>query len=941
MSAAATVVVLACLAVLGTASLLRRRREHGHLAATTASVTAAAAVLVLLAVPGAMAAPPVAVTVSTGSTVGSLSTQISSNNVYAGLIDDNANAKANFAALRLPLVRIHVGDDSGRPAMPEIQQSQWSFATLDELVNDETSLGLEPIMNIKFAPDWMWTCSSFGQQGSVRDQTFQTYADYMARLVSYYNKGSMTTETGQVITNPAGTKNRMTYWEPWNEPDLSNETPCAPPSGQALTPAQYLTMWNAVTPKMLAVDPTLKFVGPATAGGQFGAGTGANNDYVKTLMTSATTKPAIISFHGYGYWDNAVGDKVIFDGDGSSEPNGGIDDISTAAQSVHTTYPSTPMWISEINVNAAWGDDPHGRPWGPLGVAWWGSTYAQLAPLNVSVLHQYNIVESAQFGLINDQTGQPMLPYWTVKTLNNAFPTNSTLLQTSSPDSNIQLLAARRPDGKLSVLVVNRRVDSANPSGGVGLPADVNVSLDLAPTTVTLQQLDSTTSATSGPVTQTLTPSQTIPLHFPGYGIAVLTLGTGAPPPPAPAVNLNPGSLTFASQGVGTTSAAQSVTVTNAGNAALSISSIAVAGTNTSDFARTTNCPMSPTPLAAGASCGISVTFTPGAAGTRTGSITITDNAAGSPQAIGLSGTGATSPYNWAANPSVDFDGDHLTDLGALYRGRTPLDSLWYGPSTNGTSGPFQIYFGDTTDVPVPGDYDGDGKTDAVIFRPSSGLWYGPRTGAAQIVIQMMLGQAGDVPVPGDYNGDGKTDAAIYRPSTGLWFAVFSGGGGTLGKMWGGQAGDIPVPRDWDGDGKTDPAVYRRNVSNGVGMFYASLSGGGTYQAYNGVAGDVPVPGDYNGDRRADPVVWRPSTGVWTGTYNGASGTYQYTLGQTGDVPIPGYYDNNKRVDCAIYRPSTGLWFAALSAGGTKTFGNLGMVGDVAVEKRPTLAGGG
>ncbi len=50
-------------------------------------------------------------------------------------------------------------------------------------------------MNIKFVPDWMWTCTSYGQAGTVRNLTFQTFADYMTRLVSYYNKGSMTTET--------------------------------------------------------------------------------------------------------------------------------------------------------------------------------------------------------------------------------------------------------------------------------------------------------------------------------------------------------------------------------------------------------------------------------------------------------------------------------------------------------------------------------------------------------------------------------------------------------------------------------------------------------------------------------------------------------------------------------------------------------------------------
>jgi len=53
---------------------------------------------------------------------------------------------------------------------------------------------------------------------------------------------------------------------------------------------------------------------------------------------------------------------------------------------------------------------------------------------------------------------------------------------------------------------------------------------------------------------------------------------------------------------------------------------------------------------------------------------------------------------NWAASDSVDFDGDHMTDRGAIFRGLSPADSLWFAPGT------FQIYFGATTDVPVPGD---------------------------------------------------------------------------------------------------------------------------------------------------------------------------------------------------------------------------------------------
>jgi thermitase len=297
-----------------------------------------------------------------------------------------------------------------------------------------------------------------------------------------------------------------------------------------------------------------------------------------------------------------------------------------------------------------------------------------------------------------------------------------------------------------------------------------------------------------------------------------------------------------------------------------------------------------------------------------------------------------TSPpaptLNWAANPSADFDGDHMTDFG-LYRGRSPSDSLWFAPAS-GAGTAFQIYFGETSDIPVPGDYDGDGKTDAVIFRPSTGLWYGPRTGAAEIVMQMVLGEAGDIPIPGDYDGDGKADPAIYRPSTGLFFAVKSGGG-VLNTSFG-SPGDVPVPRDYDGDGKTDPAIYRPNASNGLGLWYAPLSGGGVYQIYFGAATDTPVPGDYNGDKRAEAVIFRESTGLWYGPYNGAPGLFQLTLGEPGDTPIPGYYDNNLVVDPAIHRKSTGLWFALLSGGGVSRIDGLGDSSDVAVQRRPALS---
>lgn len=111
-------------------------------------------------------------------------------------------------------------------------------------------------------------------------------------------------------------------------------------------------------------------------------------------------------------------------------------------------------------------------------------------------------------------------------------------------------------------------------------------------------------------------------------------IGVGA----GPAVTLSPSSLVFATQLVNTTSPAQAATLTNVGTGSLTITSIVAAG----NFAQTNNCG---TTLAAGVSCTISVTFTPTTVNTRTGSITVTDNAPGSPQAISLSGTGTYVTY--------------------------------------------------------------------------------------------------------------------------------------------------------------------------------------------------------------------------------------------------------------------------------------------------------
>jgi ASPM-SPD-2-Hydin domain-containing protein len=108
-------------------------------------------------------------------------------------------------------------------------------------------------------------------------------------------------------------------------------------------------------------------------------------------------------------------------------------------------------------------------------------------------------------------------------------------------------------------------------------------------------------------------------------------------PPPAPAIAFSPATVYFPSQSIGTASAAQMVTVTNTGNAPLSITGLSLNGPNAAEFTPSNNCL---TEVAPGGSCFIGVTFTPAGGGLRVAAISVADNVNGSPHYIELSGQG-------------------------------------------------------------------------------------------------------------------------------------------------------------------------------------------------------------------------------------------------------------------------------------------------------------
>jgi phosphodiesterase/alkaline phosphatase D-like protein len=149
-----------------------------------------------------------------------------------------------------------------------------------------------------------------------------------------------------------------------------------------------------------------------------------------------------------------------------------------------------------------------------------------------------------------------------------------------------------------------------------------------------------------------------------------------------PVVNLNPNSVNFGTQLNGSTSAPSPVTVTNAGNVALTISSVTITGANAGDFAQTNNCGAA---IAPNANCVINVTFTPSVGGARSANLSISDNAPGTPHTVALSGTGGGLSVTPGTVVLVSGRASQFSTTGGSGSVSWLVDNIPGGSSTVGT----------------------------------------------------------------------------------------------------------------------------------------------------------------------------------------------------------------------------------------------------------------
>ena len=183
--------------------------------------------------------------------------------------------------------------------------------------------------------------------------------------------------------------------------------------------------------------------------------------------------------------------------------------------------------------------------------------------------------------------------------------------------------------------------------------------------------------------------------------------------------------------------------------------------------------------------------------------------------------------------------------------------------------------------------------------------------GDPQDLPSFTYGRSGDVPLVGDWNGDGRDTVGVYRPSDGHWYLTNKlGDPRDLPSFTYGRTDDIRLVGDWNGDGRDTVGVYR--PSDGHWYLTNSLGEPRDLPSFTyGRSGDVPLVGDWNGDGRDTVGVYRPSDGHWylTNKLGDPRDLPSFTYGRTDDIRLVGDWNGDGRDTVGVYRPSDGHWY--------------------------------
>jgi hypothetical protein len=311
---------------------------------------------------------------------------------------------------------------------------------------------------------------------------------------------------------------------------------------------------------------------------------------------------------------------------------------------------------------------------------------------------------------------------------------------------------------------------------------------------------------------------------------------------------------------------------------------------------------------------------------------------------------GATLEWNGTALATTYFSSTQLTALvpGGLIAVPGPVSIVVTNPGgTSSSPSAFQYRF-----------------SEIGIFRSTEVLQTGPgfvldsfgTNNWMPFDSTFVFGEAGDMPVAGDFFGNGVVEMGVFRCVTGAatcqWY-VDANNNGSWDGVSGGDAlwnfgipGDIPVVGDWTGDGTSKIGIFRCPAAGSTAPCLWVLDAGNnhTYDpatavlAYYGLTGDLPVVSNWNGGTVDHVGIFR-GNGLWIvdnlGLNTWLPSDSQYSYGLAGDKPVVGNWTGTARKNIGVFRPSGGYW--VLNSSGSNswspsdTIGSFGVNGDLPV----------
>jgi len=410
------------------------------------------------------------------------------------------------------------------------QASDWDFTELDAVVQPVLSVvDNSPEFQIAVAPNLPGMLDSSGHF-IVNTANLNTFAAYCANLVRYYNKGGFDWG-GAHFQSPS--PHAITWWGIFNEYNING-----------LTPSEYVQLYDAVVPAMLAVDPTIKFSALELSDYDYQVGDPRNN--LPTFLSAANAggvnaQVNVLSTHFYSTCNQKDTDATLF----ASIP-GFVSDVKYFYQELQLRpdLAGVPVWVTENNVNADY-DKGGGisacngtafvtdlRGTSAFFAAWRAYAFSQLGKAGNAALYHWDYDADAQFGEVDYTTGNKYLSYWVDYWLARTFPAPpgssgmDILALTVTETLTVEILAARASDGTVNVLVADHAVHSSTDNNGTGDPRTVVLDFSALGnfSSVSEVTMDKNTNVANGPIQVSLMRAPKLTVSLGGYGAALLTL---------------------------------------------------------------------------------------------------------------------------------------------------------------------------------------------------------------------------------------------------------------------------------------------------------------------------------------------------------------------------------------------------------------------------------